>query len=274
MTRPDRPAAPTAARERERSAPELLADRRILVIGAGMQDYGQPDPPIGIGAAIAVSIVRERGSVVVSDIDHAAASRTCTFAGAGIALAGDASDDASIADVIDVTRRELGGLDGVVVNVGISGGMGFDGTTTDDWDRVMAVNARSGFLAIKHALPILPPGASIVLVSSTGAILPSTHESPAYAASKAALAGLTAFAAHRAARIGVRVNIVMPGLIDSPLGRLASLVKPDRDAIPIPLGHQGSGWDVADAAVFLLSDRAGYITGQTIAIDGGLSGAQ
>lgn len=274
MTRPDACGAPDARREGQTRGSALLVGHRILVIGGGMQHYGQPDPPIGIGAAIASSIAREGGGVVVSDIDHAAALRTCAFAGTGTALAGDSSDDVSIAEVIDTARRELGGLDGIVVNVGISGGMGMQGTTSEDWDRVMAVNTRSGFLAIKHALPSLPPGASIVLVSSTGAILPSTHQSPAYAASKAALAGLAAFAAYDAARVGVRVNIVMPGLIDSPLGRLASLVKPDRDAIPIPLGHQGSGWDVADAAVFLLSDRSSYVTGQTIAVDGGLSGAR
>jgi NAD(P)-dependent dehydrogenase (short-subunit alcohol dehydrogenase family) len=63
----------------------------------------------------------------------------------------------------------------------------------------------------------------------------------------------------------------MPGLIDTSLGRLASLVKPDRDSTPIPLGRQGTGWDIAAAAVFLLSDAADYITGQTLAVDGGLS---
>jgi NAD(P)-dependent dehydrogenase (short-subunit alcohol dehydrogenase family) len=134
------------------------------------------------------------------------------------------------------------------------------------------VNVRSHFVAIKHALPLLDPPAAILLVSSTGAVMPSTHESPAYAASKAALSGLAAFAAREAAPRGVRVNVLMPGLIDTPLGRLASLVKPDRDRIAIPLGRQGTSQEVAAAAVFLLSGSAGYVTGQTLAVDGGLSG--
>lgn len=70
----------------------------------------------------------------------------------------------------------------------------------------------------------------------------------------------------------IRVNIVMPGLIDTPLGRLATLVKPDRADTPIPLGRQGTAWEVANSVIFLLSDQAAYITGQTLVIDGGLSG--
>lgn len=174
---------------------------------------------------------------------------------------------------IATAAEALGGLDGLVLNVGVSGGMRFDGTSADDWDRVMAINVRSHFLAIKHALPVLEAGAAIVLVSSTAALLPRTHESPAYGASKAALAGLAGFAAREAALSGVRVNTVMPVLIDTPLGRLATMVKPDRLDTPIPLGRQGDASEVAAAGVFLLSAGASYVTGQTLAVDGGLSAA-
>jgi NAD(P)-dependent dehydrogenase (short-subunit alcohol dehydrogenase family) len=258
----------------------VLAGRRLLIVGGGQQDYGQDDPPVGIGRAIAVAAAREGAALAVSDLDLAAAEATCVCAAAEagdspaalIALAGDASDEEDARANVVAAAERLGGLDGLVLNVGVSGGLRLDGTSADDWDRVMAVNVRSHFVAIKHALPLLDPGAAILLVSSTGALLPSTHESPAYAASKAALSGLAAFAAREAAPHGVRVNTLMPGLIDTPLGRLASLVKPDRDRIAIPLGRQGCSEEVAAAAIFLLSGSASYVTGQTLAVDGGLSG--
>lgn len=109
-----------------------------------------------------------------------------------------------------------------------------------------------------------------MLTSSIAARVVSTTQIPAYTTSKAALAGLCAYAAREAAPRAIRVNIVMPGLIDTSLGRLASRIKPDRDTTPIPLGRQGTAWDVA-AAVFLHSELAGYVTGQTLAVDGGLS---
>src|SRR5664279_4693022 len=110
--------------------------------------------------------------------------------------------------------------------------------------------------------------------SSSRLLLPPASSAPRRfpdTASKAGLSGLCAYVAKEAAPRRVRVNVVMPGLIDTSLGRLASLVKPDRDSTPIPLGRQGTGWDVAAAAAFLLSDAADYITGQTLAVDGGLS---
>jgi NAD(P)-dependent dehydrogenase (short-subunit alcohol dehydrogenase family) len=253
----------------------LLASRRLLLVGGGQADYGQDDPPTGIGRAIAVATSREGAALAVSDLDLAAASATCESAGGNaVPLQGDASDDASMEATVAAAHEALGGLDALVLNVGVAGGMRIEGTSAEDWDRVMAINVRSHFLAIKHALPLLDDGAAVLLVSSTGAILPSTHESPAYGASKAALSGLASFAAREAAPQGIRVNTVMPGLIDTPLGRLATLVKPDRDLIPIPLGRQGKAEEVAAAAVFLLSHDAGYVTGQTLAVDGGLSGAR
>ena len=252
-----------------------LQGRRLLVVGGGQQTYDQDDPPVGIGRAISLFAAREGASIAVADIDAVAAQTTADRitqeGGIAHALVGDSSNETDVARLIVEAVEHLGGLDAVSLNVGIAVGDHLAGTTSADWDRVMATNLRSPFLCCKHALPLLPPGAAIVLTSSTAARVVSTTEIPGYAASKAALSGLCAYVAKEAAPRRVRVNVVMPGLIDTSLGRLASLVKPDRDSTPIPLGRQGTGWDVAAAAAFLLSDAADYITGQTLAVDGGLS---
>jgi NAD(P)-dependent dehydrogenase (short-subunit alcohol dehydrogenase family) len=187
-------------------------------------------------------------------------------------LAGDAADEATAGRIVADAETVLGGLDGLVLNVGIGAGRGFAGTTARAWDIAFAVNVRSHFLACREALPRMGQGGAVVLVSSVAAIAASATVLPAYAASKAALSGLARQVAREGAPRGIRANVVLPGLIDTALGRSASRVDPGRDATPIPLGRQGTARDVAEAVVFLLCDRASYVTAQELAVDGGHTG--
>jgi NAD(P)-dependent dehydrogenase (short-subunit alcohol dehydrogenase family) len=249
-----------------------LAGRRILVVGGGQQDHGLEDPPIGNGRATSVLCAREGAAVAVADINADGAEATAELAradgGEATVILADAAEADSVAAMFAAATDALGGLDGLVLNVGIGGGWQLKGTSVEDWDRVMAVNLRSQFLGCKHALEAMPDGGAIVLVGSIAAreVLPF----PAYGASKAALESLCRQAAVEGAP-GVRANLLMPGLIDTSLGRLASAASPLREQVRIPAGRQGTAWEIAYAAVFLLSGESSYVTGQSLIVDGGLT---
>jgi NAD(P)-dependent dehydrogenase (short-subunit alcohol dehydrogenase family) len=251
-----------------------LQGGRILVVGAGSQASGEPDPPIGNGRAIALLCAREGAAVACADKDESAAlqtrDRVVQESGSATVIVADVACEQDCERMVLDAVRDLNGLDGVVLNVGIGLGRGLATTSAEQWDQVFAVNLRAHFLVAQAALPRLNTGASIVFMSSVAGIRPGTNV-PAYDSSKAGLGGLCRHVAFEGSRRGVRANVVAPGLIDTPLGRAASRGRPSRAQTPVPLGRQGTAWEVAYATVFLLSGEASYITGQILVVDGGLS---
>ena len=216
---------------------------------------------------------REGATVVCADRDRAAAEETATLIAdeggdAAIVVADVGSGEGCAALVAEAVADAA--LDALVLNVGIGRGGGITRTSADDWDATFAVNLRAHFLVVQEAWARLNEGAAIVFISSVAGLQPGSRL-PAYDASKAGVIGLCRHVALEGARRQVRANVVAPGLIDTPLGRWASRGRPSRERTPVPLGRQGSAWEVAAATLLLLSDEASYKTPHTLAVEGGQS---
>ena len=253
-----------------------MAGRRVLVVGAGRDDHGfeHRDLPPGNGQAMCRLLAREGARIACADLHDARAAETLGLVEAegsrGVAIAADASREDDVVRMLDRAHVGLGGIDGLVLNVGIGRGGLLAGTSVEDWDATMAVNVRGHFLACKHGLPKLDAGGAVVLVSSVAGTRAGSRM-PAYDTSKAALGGLARHAALEGERRGIRVNVVAPGLIDTPLGRIATVNRPSRTAGRLPLGRQGTPWEIAYAVLFLLSAESSYVNGQVLLVDGGLT---
>jgi NAD(P)-dependent dehydrogenase (short-subunit alcohol dehydrogenase family) len=249
-----------------------LAGRRVLVVGAGTRPSPEPDAPVGNGRAIAILAAREGASVVCADRDQAAADVTAGLVRAEGARAevvvADVADPRSCATVVEDSVAALGGLDGLVLNVGVALGRGMTGTTAEQWDTTFAVNTRAHFLVSAAALPILAPASAIVFISSAASLRAATGV-PSYDSSKAALLGICRQVAREGMARHIRANLVVPSLVDTPLGREASRLNPGRTARRLPFGRQATAWEVAYAAIWLLSAEASYINAHPLVLDGG-----
>jgi len=251
---------------------DMLGGRCITVVGAGTQPSRDPEAPVGNGRAIAVRAAREGASVICVDRDEEAVQGTWRQITEEGGTAAVVICDVTTEEGCRTAVAEERGLapDGIVLNVGTGYGMGVAGTSPEEWDKTFALNLRAHFMLVRRALVILPDHGSIVFIGSVAG-LQAGSRIPAYDASKAGMIGLARHVAMEGARRGIRANVLAPGLIDTPLGRAASAGRPSRTRTPVPLGRQGTAWEVAAAAVFLLSQDAGYITGQVLAVDGGLT---
>jgi NAD(P)-dependent dehydrogenase (short-subunit alcohol dehydrogenase family) len=251
-----------------------LAGRRVLVVGAGQRPSDDIDAPLGNGRAMALLFAREGARVACADRDADSAAQTVALiereGGWARALAADVADAAAIEPLVAAAHDAMGGLDGLVMNVGIGNQHRFGDETAEAWDAVQAVNLRAHMLCAQAAARRMADGGSVVFVSSTASISPQSGL-PAYETSKAALAALARAVAFATQGQGLRANVIAPGLIDTPLGRDASRARPSRAARPLPFGRQGTAWEVAHATLFLLSSEASYVNGQVLIADGGLS---
>ena len=267
---------PSAESRGEAPGRGRLVGRRILVVGGGQRTFDVATDPVGNGRAMSILFAREGARVAVADRNVESAADTVglirTAGGSALAIEADTTREADIARMVGEAHAGLGGLDGLVLNVGIGvGALGLAGVTQDEWDLTLATNLRGPVLCCREAMPKLENGSSIVFISSIAG-LTAGSQLIAYDASKAALAGLMRHVALEGSRRGIRANVVCPGLVDTPLGRLASAGRASRGRTPIPFGRQATGWEIAYAALFFTSDESVYVTGQILAVDSGLTG--
>jgi len=246
----------------------MLAGKAVLVTGGAQ----------GIGAAIADAIVDEGGSVALLDIDVSGEETAARVAARGTArfYSCDVRSFDDVQRTINAAEQELGRFDGLVNNAGVNAYFDAVEMTEEQWDSVFAVDLKAAWLCAKATLPsLIEQRGSIVNMSSIQARLTIEGFFP-YAAAKAGLEGLTRSLALDYAAAGVRVNAVAPGYTDTRLVQEWLDLQPDREATlesvlqSIPMRRLAATREIADAVVYLLSDRASAITGATLAVDCGL----
>ncbi|MBV9564257.1 MAG: SDR family oxidoreductase [Bradyrhizobium sp.] len=232
----------------------------------------------GIGLATARRFLAEGWRVALLDIEHGllhAAVAALAESDGTLELTCDVSDAAAVGKAIDDVARRFGRLDALINNAGVAVFAPLLETSDADWNRILAVNLTGPFLCTRAAAPLMRVhgGGAIVNVTSISAVRASTLRS-AYGTSKAGLAHLTKQLAVELAPLGIRVNAVAPGPVDTAMAKAVHTpdIRADyHDAIP--LNRYGLEEELAEAIFFLSSDRASYITGQVLAVDGGFDAA-
>jgi NAD(P)-dependent dehydrogenase (short-subunit alcohol dehydrogenase family) len=245
-----------------------MAGRTALVAGGG-QNTAFP----GVGYAICVLLAAHGARVAVLDRDKDAAARTVeritAAGGEAIPVIADVTSDRACADAVAETVSSFGGLDTLVHTVAVGDRAGVFEVTPERFDELMDINFKSAWQITRHAVPVLPRGSSIVTISSVGA----KYRGPGmvYCVAKAALENFTEGAATTLGPQGIRVNCVQVGAIWGAFaargGMPDGLREPRREGTS--LKTEGTSWDIAYAALFLLSDRARWISGHILTVEGG-----
>jgi NAD(P)-dependent dehydrogenase (short-subunit alcohol dehydrogenase family) len=264
-----------------------LKDRIAIVVGAGQS----PGEGMGNGRATAITFAREGASVLCVDRNLASAQETVGLieaqggkqGGTARAFEADVTRESDIKAMVEEAAKRWGRLDILHNNVGVSlagGDAELLAITEAAIDNCVAINLKSCILAAKYAIPIMrqQKSGAIINISSMAAI--TVYPYVAYKATKAAMIAFTEQLAYQNAEYGIRANVILPGLMDTPMAvdtrakafrKTRAEVAAMRDA-QVPLrGKMGTAWDVANAALFLASDEAGFITGVTLPVDGGAS---
>ena len=256
-----------------------LKNKIALVFGAG-----SCGPGWGNGKAAAIAYAREGARVAAVDRHLPAAEETrgiiTAEGGQCLALQADVTQLSEVETVVSESLKAHGRIDILHNNVGIAEVGGPVEASEESWDRLMAVNVKSMFLTCKAVLPqmIKQCSGAIINISSVAGIRYLGVPYVAYAASKAAVNQLTRSIALQYADQGIRANAILPGLMNTPMivepfqkvyGNTEQMIR-ERDAM-CPMKKMGDAWDVANAAVFLASEEAKYITGVCLPVDGGLT---
>jgi NAD(P)-dependent dehydrogenase (short-subunit alcohol dehydrogenase family) len=248
-----------------------LKDKVAIVSGAGSSG-----PGMGNGKATAILFAREGAAVVAVDKNLKAAEETVKLitgdGGRATALQADVTKESEAEKVVEAAVSSYGRLDILFNNVGIGLGSGGLKVTEEEWDAVMDTNLKSVLFLCKYAVPEMKKVGGGAIVNNASMAAFYGHRLYAYAASKAGVTALTRSMAVGLARDNIRVNCVSPGFIDTPMVQpIMNEKRKQTVSERVPMRRHGKAEEIAYAVLFLASDEASYITGQTLSVDGGMS---